>query len=196
MRRTFSDGTREIVLTRHELLQRLCALIPPPRRHTVAYFGLFAAHATGRAALTGQARRARTQATAPTAAALACLTAAALASGNPLPGLAPPSPQPGEAPTARALGDPPPAPGRKRTLDWAQLLKRVFALDVLRCDRCGGPREVIAFLTDPEVVPRILVHLGLPSTPPPLAPARAPPVPLAFETGPEPDDCVDPPALD
>jgi hypothetical protein len=108
----------------------------------------------------------------------------------------PPSPDRAATPAAPALGDPPPAPGRKRTLDWAELLRRVFALDVLRCDRCGGPRQVIAFLTDPEVVPCILRHLGLPSTPPPLAPARAPPVPLAFETGPEPDDCVDPPALD
>jgi hypothetical protein len=56
---------------------------PPPRRHPIAYFGLFAAHATARAALTGPARRTRTQATAPTAAALAFGSA----------GLAPPSPQ-------------------------------------------------------------------------------------------------------
>ena len=31
MKRTFSDGTSEVVLTRHELLARLCALVPPPR---------------------------------------------------------------------------------------------------------------------------------------------------------------------
>jgi hypothetical protein len=31
---------------------------------------------------------------------------------------------------------------------------------------------VLAFLTDPAVVEKILRHLGLPCTPPPLAPAR------------------------
>jgi hypothetical protein len=33
MKRTFSDGTRELLLTPLELLRRLCALIPPPRVH-------------------------------------------------------------------------------------------------------------------------------------------------------------------
>jgi len=33
---------------------------------------------------------------------------------------------------------------------------------------------VIAFLTDPPVLKRILDHLGLPSTPPAVAPARSP----------------------
>jgi hypothetical protein len=32
---------------------------------------------------------------------------------------------------------------------------------------------VLAFLTDPAVVTRVLAHLGLPAHPPPLAPARA-----------------------
>jgi hypothetical protein len=33
---------------------------------------------------------------------------------------------------------------------------------------------VLAFLTDPPVVSKILAHLGLPTAPPPLAPARLP----------------------
>jgi len=40
---------------------------------------------------------------------------------------------------------------------------------------CGGLRELIAFLTDGLVVRKILEHLGLPTEPPRLAPARAPP---------------------
>jgi len=36
-------------------------------------------------------------------------------------------------------------------------------------------RELIAFLTDGLVVRKILEHLGLPTEPPRLAPARAPP---------------------
>ena len=33
---------------------------------------------------------------------------------------------------------------------------------------------VLAFLTDPSTVHRILTHLGLPTSPPPIAPARDP----------------------
>jgi hypothetical protein len=62
-----------------------------------------------------------------------------------------------------------------RRLDWAALLARVFAIDVLRCTECGGRRRVLAFLTDPAVVVKILTHLGLPSRPPPVTPARSPP---------------------
>jgi len=52
---------------------------------------------------------------------------------------------------------------------------RAFAIDVLTCDHCGGRRRLIAFLTDGLVVRKILAHLGLPTEPPHLAPARAPP---------------------
>jgi len=58
---------------------------------------------------------------------------------------------------------------------WAELMLRAFAIDVLTCDHCGGQRRLIAFLTDGLVVRRILAQLGLPTEPPRLAPARAPP---------------------
>jgi hypothetical protein len=35
--------------------------------------------------------------------------------------------------------------------------------------------RIIAFLTDPPVVRSVLLHLGLPDRPPPIAPARGPP---------------------
>ena len=57
---------------------------------------------------------------------------------------------------------------------WAELLRRVFALDVLTCPQCGGPRRLIARLTDPTVVRKILTHLGHPTEPPRSAPARSP----------------------
>jgi hypothetical protein len=50
-------------------------------------------------------------------------------------------------------------------------LLRVFREDVLTCP-CGGRRVVLAYLTEPGPVKAILDHLGLPSTGPPLAPAR------------------------
>jgi len=49
---------------------------------------------------------------------------------------------------------------------------------------------VLAFLTDPGTVARILTHLGLPTAPPPLAPARDPFDSAPPDLGPEdpPDD--------
>lgn len=64
---------------------------------------------------------------------------------------------------------------RPRRIDWAELLRRVFALDVLRCERCGGHRRVLATVTAPAAIRAILEHLGLPTTAPELAPSRAPP---------------------
>jgi hypothetical protein len=49
---------------------------------------------------------------------------------------------------------------------------RVFAVDVLTCPHCGGPRRLIAQLPDPIVVRKILAHLGHPTEPPRPAPAR------------------------
>ena len=58
---------------------------------------------------------------------------------------------------------------------WAELMKRVFGHDVLRCHHCGNRRQIIALITEPSVIRRILEHLGLPAELPLLAPARPPP---------------------
>ena len=68
------------------------------------------------------------------------------------------------------------APLRLRRLDWAALLARVWKLDVLECPRCKGRMRVIAALSEPSVVTRVLSHIGLPTTLPRPAPARAPPL--------------------
>jgi hypothetical protein len=54
----------------------------------------------------------------------------------------------------------PSASARQRSLTWAQRLKRVFAIDIEICRRCGGKLRVIASIEDPEVIRRILAHLG------------------------------------
>lgn len=58
---------------------------------------------------------------------------------------------------------------------WAQLLRRTFLVDVLRCARCGGKRELIAEVTDPVAIRAILSHLGLDPDDFAPVPARAPP---------------------
>jgi hypothetical protein len=72
------------------------------------------------------------------------------------------------------VDDPPPPPLRR--IPWPQLLARVFSVDALRCPDCGDRLRVLALVTEPDPIAAILAHLALPTTPPPVAPARAPPL--------------------
>jgi len=47
------------------------------------------------------------------------------------------------------------------SMTWAQRLKRVFAIDIEKCEKCGGPVRIIASIEDPDVIQKILNHLGL-----------------------------------
>jgi len=58
---------------------------------------------------------------------------------------------------------------------WAKLMARVGEEFPLQCPSCGGDIRLIAFLTDPRPVRKILMHLGEPLQHPPLSPARGPP---------------------
>ena len=50
---------------------------------------------------------------------------------------------------------PTPADVRRR---WAELLRRIFEVDPLRCPRCGTAMRIVAFLTAPTAIDRILAH--------------------------------------
>ncbi len=136
-KRPWSDGTSGVVLSPHELMEKLAALIPIPRANLVRYHGVLAPAAHGRKEIVPQ----------PTEAAASCR--------KPPPG--------GWA-----------APDR---VPWAQLLRRVFGVDVLRCAGCGGRRRLVAEVTDPAAIAAILDHLGLEPDTFGAVPARAPPYP-------------------
>jgi hypothetical protein len=54
----------------------------------------------------------------------------------------------------------------------------------LVCPTCQTPLTLIAFLTQPEPISQILVHIGEPTSRPTLHPARGPPqTELAIATG-------------
>jgi hypothetical protein len=63
----------------------------------------------------------------------------------------------------------------RTAMSWMARLKRVFAIDLKRCPHCGGELQVIAVITEPGVISRILEHMGLDG---PVQP-RAPPMALA-----------------
>ena len=165
MKRPDADGRSYLVMTPLELMERVAALIPPPQVHLVRYFGVLAPNARDRALLVAQGGAADTEAAATQAAAM-----------------------PAAAATAPAIPRP-----RPRSLAWAALLKRTFGLDVLACTRCGGRLRVVAVVTSAAVISKILTHLHLSTSPPPLSPARAPPVQLALPRATA-DSWVDPPA--
>jgi putative transposase len=48
---------------------------------------------------------------------------------------------------------------RARRRRWAELLLRVFKVEVEVCPRCGGETRILAFVTEPAMVRRILAHL-------------------------------------
>ncbi|MFH2008338.1 MAG: hypothetical protein ABI333_17265 [bacterium] len=64
---------------------------------------------------------------------------------------------------------------RPRRMTWASLLMRSLGVSGLECPRCQAQMVLLALITAPQVVEKILDHLRIPSTPPPLAPARPPP---------------------
>ena len=41
---------------------------------------------------------------------------------------------------------------------WAELLRRIYEVDPLACPRCATPMRIVAVITDPAVITRILVH--------------------------------------
>jgi hypothetical protein len=49
---------------------------------------------------------------------------------------------------------------RARRRRWAELLRRVFAVDVEVCARCGGAMQIVSFVTEPAVAARILAPLA------------------------------------
>jgi hypothetical protein len=62
-----------------------------------------------------------------------------------------------------------------RAKAWAKLLARVGEELPLECPNCGGDIRLIAFITEPGPIRKILTHLGEPLEPPPVSPARGPP---------------------
>jgi hypothetical protein len=157
-------GATDLVLEPCEFLRRLAALVPAPYAHLIRYHGVFAGRSRWRARLPTPPNK---------NADLGMPLRAAIES------------ELGKEPDQHALAassTPPAGPRtesrRRRHLPWAQLLRRVFFLDALTCPRCDAAMLVLALLSEPEVVRKILLHLDLPADVPAPAPARCTGEPL------------------
>jgi hypothetical protein len=145
-------GSVSLMLTPLELIERLAALIPPPRRHRHRYYGVLAPNASLRGQVTALAgvpdgTRRRDQSIAATAA----------------PGVTPCRSSEG---TEEAPGEAEAILRRAAGYAWALLLARIHEVFPLVCPRCGGGMRIIAFITDAGAVREILTHLGEPTSPP------------------------------
>ena len=124
-------------------IERLAALVPPPRAHQLTYHGVLAPASAWRDLVVPKRAPASTS-----------------------PSCGPLAPNSPTAPSNSVRS-------RSSRSIWAELLRRVFAVDVLSCPHCGGPRRLIAQLTDPVVVHKVLPYIGHPTGPPRPAPARS-----------------------
>ena len=166
MKRSLPDGRSQLVMTGVELLKKLVPLVPPAYANLTRFHGVFAPTSRLRALI---------------------VPAQPAAAPPPLADNWPPGLRAeNSAPAAPVADNPAPAAPRPAfvpsgyRLDWAALLKRVFAVDVMVCSKCEGPMKVLAFLEDPKVVKGILMHLGLRAEPLPVVRSRGPP-PELFE---------------
>jgi hypothetical protein len=158
-KRAWRDGTTHIVMDPLELLEKLSALVPALRVHLTRYAGVLAPAAKWRRLIAPESSSAAIESaaqpdTAPT-------ETATLAQAPTLP-------------SARSSHDASQQPGpcrHGRNYTWAELMRRVFAFDVLECPRCLGRMKIVAAIHSPNAIRKILDCLGLPSRAPPIAPA-------------------------
>jgi hypothetical protein len=161
LRKPTVDGRTELILTPLELLDRLAHLVTPPRIHKHRYCGVLAPNAKLRASVTASAG--------PAGATLQVIEQARQKMGLPEPE------DTGDRPLSADDDEPRSDAGRLAARCWALLLARIYECLPLLCPRCGEPMRIIAFILDPPIITRILTHIGEPTAPPAVLPARAPP---------------------
>jgi len=146
-KRRWKDGTKAVIYERMGLMERLAALVPPPKFNILRYYGVLAPASSLRRYIVpqdkseiGPAHR-------------GCQAKA-------------------EASAAEDAEAKPKQSKKPRNYSWAQLLKRVFEVDILVCPGCGSKMRVLCAIHSPDAIQKILTCLGLPSRAPPIAPAR------------------------
>jgi hypothetical protein len=184
------SGVTELIMEPVQLLKRLAVLLPAPYQNLTRYHGVFANRSRFRPLLPLPPEATGSRDDDADASAHRC-------GANPqlekqpgqqfdLPLAEAGAPDSGDVGAASALGaadepgatddapsDPPAV--RPRRLPWASLLMRSLGVSGLECPRCQSQMLLLALITAPRVVTKILDHLRIPSTPPPLAQARPPP---------------------
>jgi hypothetical protein len=159
-------GADALVLDPLDFVHAVVTQIPDARKHLVRYYGAYSHRFRGRV------RAARLPGTLPPGAAPSPsqLLPAAPLPGAALPGAVPPVVR---APTVAAE---PGSPEARRRAAWARLLAKVFEVDPLLCPRCQTEMKVLALITEPALIDRLLAHRRQAGLESPFD-ARGPPAP-------------------
>jgi hypothetical protein len=185
LKHRWRDGTTHVVFEPQELVEKLAALVPPPRFHLVRYHGILGPCASQRdRVVPGNRPTQEPGDLSPTS----TLRLSPVARAEDVPGATgreAPDPAldlrleevaqegartPSEFdPQSDGSASPDGPTPRPRRLPWAELLRRVFAADVLECPRCGGRMRLLAAIHAPDATQSILGCLDLPSRAPPMA---------------------------
>ena len=160
----------ELHLTPLELIDRIAALIPPPRTHRHRYFGVLAPNSPLRSAVTAMAAAPAQVAAVPAEPASAgeCSQSPAQSGHAGASAAGPantPEPKQASAPPKRAAH-----------YLWAVLIARIYEVFPLVCPNCGGLMHIIAFIAHSADIRQILDHIGVDAEPPHITPARGPPL--------------------
>jgi len=134
LKHPFRDGTTYLLFSPLDFIGKLVALIPRPRHNLVRYHGVLAPNATLRPGIIPATQQRERKKPADHQSHKSSTVV---------------------VPATETLTAP---------FTWAQRLKRVFEIDITLCPRCGGILRVIADITEPAVISKILNHI-----------ARAPP---------------------
>jgi Putative transposase len=178
-----TDGTTAVVMTKAVLMERLCALVPKPRKHLVTYHGVLAPASGLRSRVVPRRVEEAGEAGGCQHGAgdgPARQEAAAAVVGKAVENVAVAAfrRQQAERRVRARLrvphGDGSRRSGRRR-YSWAELLQRTLGIEVLVCPKCSGLRRVLAAIHDPASIARVLGSMGLPLAVPEQAGCRAPP---------------------
>jgi hypothetical protein len=150
LKRPWRDGTTAVVFERQDFVARLAALTPAPHCHLTRFHGVLAPAAAWRSFIVP---RPRGNTENPVENSLSWSPGSVEPRGNA---------EPLEAVPVLSGG---------RNYSWAELMKRVFRIDVLKCENCGGPMKMIAVIDEPELIGKILESVGLISRAPPASAA-------------------------
>jgi hypothetical protein len=153
-------------LTATELLDKLAQLIPPPRRHRHHYHGVLAANSKHRSSVTQCANEEFKPRK------ISSLKDINRADIN-------------FKVKTDALWQ-----RKKSSVSWAKLIMKVYEADPLRCEQCGEPMKIIAYISNITIIHKILTHIGESSEQPEMVSARGPPDECCYDEGdaPVPDE--------
>jgi hypothetical protein len=149
LKKAWRDGTRFVTLGPHELIARICAMVPPPRFHMIRFHGVFSPNSALRGEVVASAR----------------------------PYVPPNEHDENKAKDALQLPlfghlfEAPDADvSQRRRKPWAWLLRHVFAIDVSVCPECAGPMKWREVALSVDAIQAGLLRAGMSARGPPKKP--------------------------